>query len=293
MPVDVAVIPAAGLGTRFLPYTKASPKEMLPIIDRPTIEYIVDEAIDAGIGDVLVITSRGKVAIEDHFDRAPDLEAKLAEAGRFDDLAAIRRIADRAAVHFVRQGIPLGLGHAVGVARDHVGDRTFAVMLGDDVIHPDVHALSEMIAVHERTGGHVIALMEVEPENIPLYGCAAVETTADGLLRVTGMVEKPPADEAPSNLAVIGRYVLRPDVFDAIDATEPGAGGEIQLTDAIAGFAEQGEVYGVVAPQSARYDVGKKIDYLRTVVEFALDRDDLGPEFAQYLADLVKARDLI
>ena len=293
MSVDVAVIPAAGLGTRFLPYTKSSPKEMLPIIDRPTIEYIVDEAVRAGIGDVLVVTARGKAAIEDHFDRAPELEAKLSEAGRSDDLAALRRVADAATVHFVRQSEPLGLGHAVGVARDHVGQRTFAVLLGDDIIHPDVHVLEQMIAVHERTGGHVVGLMDVEPENISLYGCADVETTPEGLVRVRGMVEKPAAEDAPSNLAVIGRYVLRADVFDAIDATRPGAGGEIQLTDAISSFGERGEVYGVVADRSARYDVGKKIDYLRTIVEFALERDDLGAEFAAYLADLVKSRDLL
>ena len=293
MPVDVAVIPAAGLGTRFLPYTKASPKEMLPIIDRPTIEYIVEEAVEAGIGDVLVITARGKVAIEDHFDRTPELEEKLEADGRLDELAALRRVSEMADIHFLRQGIPLGLGHAVGMAASHVGDRSFAVMLGDDIIHPDVDVLRQMVALHERTGCHVVCLMEVPPEDTCLYGCADVEEGPDGLLRIRDLVEKPPVEEAPSNLAVIGRYILAPSIFDALDALGPGSGGEIQLTDAIAGFAARGEVVGYVIDPGSRFDVGKKIDYLRTVVEFALERDDLGDEFAQYLTNLVKDRGLI
>jgi UTP--glucose-1-phosphate uridylyltransferase len=293
MPVDVAVIPAAGLGTRFLPYTKASPKEMLPIIDRPTIEYVVEEAVDAGIADVLVITARGKAAIEDHFDRTPELEEKLEADGRLDDLAALRRVSEMADIHFVRQGIPLGLGHAVAIARRHVGDRSFAVMLGDDIIHPDADVLRQMIDLHERTGSHVVCLMEVPPEDTCLYGCADVSEGDDGVLRIRHLVEKPPVEEAPSNLAVIGRYVLAPSIFDALDDLGPGSGGEIQLTDAIAEFAARGEVVGFVTDPGIRFDVGKKVDYLRTVVEFALERDDIGDEFAQYLTNLVKQRGLI
>ena len=289
--VTTAVIPAAGLGTRLLPYTKASPKEMLPIVDRPTIEYIVEEASSAGIDDILVITSRGKQAIEDHFDRVPELEERLAESGMAAELEHVRRITDLARVHFVRQGLTLGLGHAVGAARHHVGDRSFAVLLGDDVIHPDEPLLRRMIEVHERTGGgHVVALMEVAPGDISSYGAAAVTETGDGLLRLDAMVEKPEPSQAPSNMAVIGRYVLGPDIFAAIDDTAPGRGGEIQLTDAIARFVTDGRVYGVATPEARRFDVGRKSDYLRTIVEFALEREDLGPSFARFLAEVVERR---
>ena len=288
--VTTAVIPAAGLGTRLLPYTKASPKEMLPIVDRPAIEYVVTEASEAGIDDVLVITSRGKQAIEDHFDRVPELEERLESGGMSAELADVRRITELAKVHFVRQGLTLGLGHAVGAARHHVGDRSFAVLLGDDLIHPDEPLLQRMIEVHDRTGGHVVALMEVSPGDISSYGAAEVTETSDGLLRVDGMVEKPAPTEAPSNLAVIGRYVLGHDIFAAIDDTAPGQGGEIQLTDAIARFAGEGRVYGVVTPEGKRFDIGRKNDYLRTIVEFALDREDLGPEFARFLSEVVQRR---
>jgi UTP--glucose-1-phosphate uridylyltransferase len=288
--VSTAVIPAAGLGTRLLPYTKASPKEMLPIVDRPTIEYIVEEAVSAGIEDVLIVTSRGKQAIEDHFDRVPELEERLAEGGKSAELDEVRRITDLAHVHFIRQGLMLGLGHAVGVARHHVGDRSFAVLLGDDVIHPDTPLLSRMIDVHLRTGGHVVALMEVSPEETSAYGVARVSEGGDDLIRIEGLVEKPAAGEAPSNLAVIGRYVLGPDIFEAIDNTRPGQGGEIQLTDAIASFAPAGRVFGVRAPAASRFDVGKKSDYLRTIVEFALDRKDVGPDFGAFLDELVERR---
>ncbi|HEC10586.1 MAG TPA: UTP--glucose-1-phosphate uridylyltransferase GalU [Acidimicrobiales bacterium] len=290
--VRKAVIPAAGRGTRFLPFTKATPKEMLPIIDRPTMEYIVAEAAGCGIDDVLVITSRGKVSIEDHFDQAPELEAALAEAGKTSELEMVRASSEMARVHFVRQGVALGLGHAIGQARDHVGDESFAVLLGDDVLHPDSDVLSRMISTHERTGAHVIALMEVPPDEVSLYGCVEATEIGPGLVQVHSMVEKPPPEEAPSNLAMMGRYVFGPSIFDAIDATPPGRGGEIQITDAIASFTGSGEVYGVVFSEG-RYDVGSKADYLRAIVEFACEREDLGPDFEAFLVGYVRGRGLL
>jgi UTP--glucose-1-phosphate uridylyltransferase len=285
--VRKAVVPAAGLGTRFLPATKATPKEMLPVVDKPAIQYVVEEAAAAGLDDVLMVTGRHKRAIEDHFDHALELEQALAAKGDTVRLDAVRDPARLAGIHHIRQGDPLGLGHAVLCARRHVGDQPFAVLLGDDLIDPRETLLSRMIDVRDRHAGSVVALMEVPEDQIPLYGCAAVEPTAeDGVVRVTGLVEKPSPQDAPSRYAVIGRYVLDPAVFDVLERTGPGRGGEIQLTDALQELAAGGTVHGVVF-DGLRYDTGDKADYLRTVVRLACDRPDLGPEFVTWLRQFV------
>ncbi|MEU8692016.1 UTP--glucose-1-phosphate uridylyltransferase GalU [Streptomyces sp. NPDC048665] len=285
--VRKAVVPAAGLGTRFLPATKATPKEMLPVVDKPAIQYVVEEAAAAGLDDVLMVTGRHKRAIEDHFDNAFELEQALAAKGDTVRLDAVRDPARLADIHHIRQGDPLGLGHAVLCARHHVGNEPFAVLLGDDLIDPRETLLSRMLDVRERYEGSVVALMEVAPEQIHLYGCAAVEATGEeGVVRVTGLVEKPAPGTAPSRYAVIGRYVLDPAVFDVLERTPPGRGGEIQLTDALQDLATGGTVHGVVF-DGLRYDTGDKADYLRTVVRLACDRPDLGPEFRRWLGEFV------
>ena len=290
--VRKAVIPAAGLGTRFLPATKAQPKEMLPLVDKPAIQYVVEEAVRAGIDDILIITGRGKRSLEDHFDRSIELEVSLDAAGKEEQLEEIRRLAELADIHYVRQGEALGLGHAVSVTRKHVGDEPFVVMLGDDIMDERSMVLDDMIAAHRRTGGSIIALKSFPAEEISSYGCADAEPSEDGLVRLRGIVEKPKPEDAPSDLAVMGRYVLTPGIFDALDRTKPGVGGEIQLTDAIAILLGEEPVHGFVF-EDGRFDIGKKIDYLRATVELALDRDDLGPEFAEFLGDVVRRRGIV
>ncbi|WP_019981470.1 MULTISPECIES: UTP--glucose-1-phosphate uridylyltransferase GalU [unclassified Streptomyces] len=286
-PVRKAVVPAAGLGTRFLPATKATPKEMLPVVDKPAIQYVVEEAAAAGLDDILMVTGRHKRAIEDHFDQAFELEQALAAKGDSVRLDAVRDPARLAAIHHIRQRDPLGLGHAVRCARHHVGDEPFAVLLGDDLIDPRESLLSRMLEVRERRAGSVVALMEVDPAQIHLYGCAAVRPAGEeGLVRVTGLVEKPAPGEAPSAYAVIGRYVLDPEVFGVLERTPPGRGGEIQLTDALQELAAGGTVHGVVF-DGLRYDTGDKADYLRTVVRLACARPDLGPAFLSWLREFV------
>ncbi|MCF4138796.1 UTP--glucose-1-phosphate uridylyltransferase GalU [Streptomyces sp. NPDC101213] len=285
--ISKAVIPAAGLGTRFLPATKATPKEMLPVVDKPAIQYVVEEAVAAGLDDVLMITGRNKRPLEDHFDRNYELESALQKKGDAARLAKVQQSSDLATMHYVRQGDPRGLGHAVLCAAPHVGQEPFAVLLGDDLIDPRDPLLQQMIEVRERHGGSVVALMEVAPEQIHLYGCAAVEDTADGgVVKVTGLVEKPEPADAPSNYAIIGRYVLDPAVFDILRRTEPGRGGEIQLTDALQQLAQDekagGPVHGVVFT-GRRYDTGDRGDYLRAIVRLACEREDLGPDFRSWL----------
>lgn len=284
--VRKAVIPAAGLGTRFLPATKAQPKEMLPIVDKPAIQYAVEEAVRAGLDDILIITGRNTRAIEDHFDRAVELEHMLEEKGKHDLLKQVQEITDMAQVHYVRQSEAKGLGHAVLTARRHVGDEPFAVLLPDDLMHERAGLLEHMLRAHGEVDRPVVALMEVTPEEISAYGCAAVEPEDGPRVRVTSLVEKPAAAEAPSNLAVIGRYVLTPDIFDALEQVVPGSGGEIQLTDAIAMLIDDGGVYGYTFSEG-RFDTGNKNDYLRAVVELALEREDIGPMFREFLSDLV------
>ena len=286
--VRKAVIPAAGLGTRFLPATKAQPKEMLPVVDKPAIQYVVEEAVRSGIDDILIITGRGKKAIEDHFDRSVELEADLHAKGKDSLLAEVLDLANLADIHYVRQGEALGLGHAVATARKHVGDQPFAVMLGDDIMDEHSTVLSEMIDAHQRTGaGAVIACKHFPLEEISAYGSIAYDEVEPRLLKVKSIVEKPKPEDAPSGWGVMGRYVFTSDIFESIDRTKPGAGGEIQLTDAIGGLLPELDVYGYTFDEG-RYDIGSKLDYLRATVELALARDDLGPEFRDWLSGYVR-----
>jgi len=289
--VTKAVLPAAGLGTRFLPATKSQPKEMLPIVDKPAIQYVVEEAVRAGLTDVLVITGRGKRAIEDHFDRNFELEYFLEQSGRDALLAEMREINELADFHYIRQRDPLGLGHAVSVASEHVGEEPFAVLLGDDIMVDDATLLQRMLDVHARYRGSVLALLEVPIDEISAYGSVSVEPVADGLVRVQSIIEKPKPEDALSNLAVIGRYVFTPGIFDALAHTKAGVGGEIQLTDAIGLLLEREAVYGVVFSEG-RYDIGRKFDFLRANLELGLERDDLREPLEQLMVDLVHKRGL-
>jgi UTP--glucose-1-phosphate uridylyltransferase len=289
--ITKAVIPAAGLGTRFLPATKAMPKEMLPVVDRPAIQYVVEEAVNAGLTDLLMITGRNKRALEDHFDREPGLERALELKGDLGRLDLVQQASDLGPIHYVRQGEAKGLGHAVLCASQHVGNEPFAVLLGDDLIDEDESLLTTMMEVQQKTGGSVIALIEVHPTEIGAYGCANI-TAIEGedFVRVNSLVEKPALGEAPSNLAVIGRYVLHPSVFGVLENTEPGRGGEIQLTDALqtlaAGESEGSGVYGVVF-QGRRYDTGDKLSYLKAVITLASERVEFGEDLKTWMKGFV------
>jgi UTP--glucose-1-phosphate uridylyltransferase len=290
MPISKAVIPAAGLGTRFLPATKAMPKEMLPVVDKPAIQYVVEEAVEAGLTDVLMVTGRNKNALENHFDRNTELESVLERKGDNHRLQEVNQSSHLATIHYVRQGDPKGLGHAVSKAEMHVGKNPFAVLLGDDIIDSRDDLLKQMVAVYERQPSSIVALMEVDPSQVHLYGIATVETTDDdSVVRITELVEKPKAEDAPSNLAIIGRYILQPDVFSEIAKTKPGSGGEIQLTDALNALAHSGAGGGVmgVVFRGRRYDTGDRMDYLKAIVQVASDRDDLGPGFKTWLKGFV------
>lgn len=288
-----AVIPAAGLATRFLPATKAVPKELLPVVDRPVLQYIVEEAAAAGINDVLLITGRGKTSMVDHFDPHPYLESRLEAKGDLVRLAAVRRTSDLAEIYTCRQGEPLGLGHAVSYAESHVGTLPFAVLLGDEFTEEGAPLLPQMIDLQAQTGGIVLAFIEIPWDEVNRYGIASVEppeedpSFGDDVVRVTGLVEKPPIGEAPSNLAVVGRYVLPAGIFDAIRRTKPGSGGEIQLTDAMALMLAEGTpVHGIIY-RGVRYDTGMPLGYLQTIVQLASQREDLGPAFSQWLREFV------
>lgn len=289
--VRKAVIPAAGLGTRFLPATKAMPKEMLPVVDAPAIQYVVEEAVNAGLTDVLMITGRSKRALEDHFDRAPDLEQSLEAKGDMARLGAIQYASELGPIHYVRQGEPKGLGHAVLCGRQHVGYEPFAVLLGDDLIDERDELLTTMMDVQTKTGGSVVALIEVEPTQISAYGCADISAIdGEGFVRINSLVEKPEVEDAPSNLAVIGRYVLHPAVFNVLENTAPGRGGEIQLTDALQTLAAaEGEgagVYGVVF-RGRRYDTGDKLSYLKAVITLASERDEFGEDLKSWMKSFI------
>jgi UTP--glucose-1-phosphate uridylyltransferase len=291
MKVKKAVIPAAGLGTRFLPATKSQPKEMLPVVDKPAIQYVVEHAVGADLRDILIITGRGKRTIEDHFDRSFELEFHLDQTGKHDELKQVREISEMASIHYIRQKEPLGLGAAVALAEDHVNGEPFAVLLGDDIITSG-NLLRQLLEVYDTYGRSVIAVKEVPRQDISLYGCVEPEFVSDNLVRVLKIVEKPQPDDAPSNLAAIGYYVLTPEIFDALRETAPDKAGEVQLTDAINLLAHQQAVYAFVF-EGIRYDIGKKLDYLRATVEIALDREDLGPEFRAILAELVQRKKLL
>jgi UTP--glucose-1-phosphate uridylyltransferase len=286
--VTKAVIPAAGLGTRFLPVTKAIPKEMLPVVDKPAIQYVVEEAVAAGLKDILMVTGRAKGALEDHFDRAPELEQALKAKGDDERLARIWEPAELATVHYTRQSIPRGLGHAVLCAAHHVGEEPFAVLLGDDFIHPSDPLLRRMIEVRDQFGGSVVALMQVDSDQVSQYGCVAIEPTdTEDVVTVTDLVEKPPPADAPSNWIVIGRYVCDAAVFEVLRNTPPGRGNEIQLTDALKTLAQTpasdgGGLRGVQF-RGRRFDTGNPVDYLRTIIQFAVERRDVAAEFLPWL----------
>lgn len=289
--VRKAVIPAAGFGTRFLPFSKAVPKEMLPLVDRPVIEYVISEAVDAGIEDILIITSRHKKVLEDHFDRHPELETALLAKGKEAEAAAVKGIAEMANVHFIRQGEALGLGHAIGKAKAFAGDEPFVVLNGDDIMHPDAGVLKHMIQAYETYGSSVVGLMNVPHADISKYGCAEVEPIEGDVVKVTRLVEKPPIDEAPSDLAVMGRYLFTPTIFREIDRTLPGVGGEIQITDAMVQLMNDEPMLGVTF-EKGRYDTGMKEDYLRAMIDFTLERDDLGPYLRSLIAEVAKREGL-
>jgi UTP--glucose-1-phosphate uridylyltransferase len=292
--ITKAVIPAAGLGTRFLPATKAMPKEMLPVVDKPAIQYVVEEAVAAGLNDVLMVTGRNKYALENHFDRVYELEATLENKGDHAKLQKVRESTNIADIHYFRQGDPMGLGHAVLQARMHVGHEPFAVLLGDDLIDERDPLLKRMIDESSKRNASVVALLEVDPDQIHLYGAAKIELTEEeDVVRITGLVEKPSKENAPSNYAIIGRYVLKPEIFSILEHTAPGKGGEIQLTDALQEMAAApwtGGVYGVVF-RGRRYDTGDKIDYIKAIVQLASEREDLGPELRPWLTEFVAGLD--
>ncbi len=286
MKITKAVIPAAGLGTRFLPATKAVPKEMLPIVDTPTLQYIIEEAAKSGIEDILIITGRGKRAIEDHFDKSYELETELARAGKHDYIEGLEHISSLANIHYVRQKQALGLGHAILCAKSFVGNAPFAVLLGDDIVHSETPCLKQMIDVYDKYGSSVLGVQEVAREDISKYGIVDAVPVEKNIHRVQGMVEKPNPENAPSNIAVLGRYIITPEIFTLLENTKPGAGGEIQLTDALCALAGMQPVYSYIF-DGKRYDVGSKIGFLQATVEYALRREDIGAQFKEYLKTVI------
>jgi UTP--glucose-1-phosphate uridylyltransferase len=288
--VRKAVFPAAGLGTRFLPATKASPKEMLCLVDKPLMQYGVEEAVNSGIQNVIIVTGRGKSSMEDHFDVSYELEQLLASKKKTEMRRLVRAISELAEISYIRQKEALGLGHAVHRAKDLVGNESFAVVLSDDIIASKTPCIQQLVDVHDTYGASVLALMEVPKDQISAYGVVEAEPVEDSarpdsLFRIRNMVEKPKAEDAPSNLAIIGRYVLTSDIFASVESIEPGAGGEIQLTDAMKHMMQNRPIYGLKF-EGKRYDAGDKAGFLKATVEFALERQDLGPQFREYLKGL-------
>ncbi|WP_066633670.1 UTP--glucose-1-phosphate uridylyltransferase GalU [Desulfolucanica intricata] len=291
MKIRKAVIPAAGLGTRFLPVTKALPKEMLPIVDKPTIQYIIEEAVSSGIEDILIITGRGKWPIVDYFDRSPELEAFLESKEKTKPLEMIKKLSEIANIHYIRQNEPLGLGHAIYCAKTFVGNDPFAVLLGDDIVKSDIPALKQLIEVAEKENSSVIGIREVSASDVSKYGIIEpLNLNNDGqFYRVKDLVEKPAPEDAPSNLAITGRYILNASIFACLENLPPGAGGEIQLTDALKVLSRQEPVYACMF-EGIRYDAGDKLGYLKATVEFALESPELGKEFSGYLDSLYEKR---
>ncbi|MBR5157535.1 MAG: UTP--glucose-1-phosphate uridylyltransferase GalU [Clostridia bacterium] len=286
--ITKAVIPAAGLGTRFLPATKAVPKEMIPIVDIPTIQYIIEEAAASGITDLLIITSRTKKAIEDHFDKSYELETELEKSGKTEVLKQLKDIRSMVNVQYVRQAEPKGLGHAIYCAKSFVGNDPFAVLLGDDVVYnAEKPCLKQMIEMYEKYNASILGVQSVPESEVSKYGIVSGEQVADRMWKVNDMVEKPKREEAPTNVAVLGRYIITPEIFTHLENTKPGAGGEIQLTDALKTLAKEQEMYAYDFI-GRRYDVGNKMGFLEATVEYALRRDDLGAEFMEYLKGIVK-----
>lgn len=285
MKVRKAIIPAAGLGTRFLPATKAQPKEMLPIVDKPAIQYIVEEAKASGIEDILIVTGRNKRAIEDHFDRSIELEMILQEKNENNLLTLVREISEFTDIHYIRQKETKGLGHAIFCARKFIGNETFAVLLGDDIVDSSVPCLKQLLKIHEKLGGSILGVKKVAEKDVKKYGIIASIPIEDSLYEVTDLVEKPEPEEAPSQMAVMGRYIIQPEIFDILAKTKPGAGGEIQLTDALRVLCKKQKIYAY-AFEGNRYDIGDKLGFLTATVEFALKRKDLAKDFKTYLASL-------
>ncbi|WP_144697816.1 UTP--glucose-1-phosphate uridylyltransferase GalU [Fictibacillus phosphorivorans] len=292
MKVKKAIIPAAGLGTRFLPATKAQPKEMLPIVDTPTIQYIIEEAVDAGIEDILIVTGRGKRAIEDHFDKSLELEETLKEKGKDEELARIQKISNMADIHYIRQKEPKGLGHAIWCARKFIGNDPFAVMLGDDIVRAQKPCLKQLIQEFEARNSSVIGVQEVPTKDVSKYGVVEYDSSfnsGNGLYKVKSLVEKPSIEEAPSNLAIMGRYVLTPEIIDILEHLKPGKGNEIQLTDALQELNGIQEVFAYLF-EGKRYDIGDKYGFVQATVEFALEREDIGEPLLNWLKQVVKER---
>ena len=285
MRVKKAIIPAAGLGTRFLPATKALPKEMLPIVDKPTMQYIIEEAIASGIEEVLIITGRNKKSIEDHFDKSVELELELENKNKDDLLKQVRDISNMVNIHFIRQKEPKGLGHAINCARAFVGNEPFAVMLGDDIVDSNKPCLKQLMECFEEKNTTILGVQKVEKENVDKYGIVDGLQISDRLYKVNDLVEKPQVDVAPSNVAILGRYIITPEIFDILDNTKPGKGGEIQLTDALKTLIMHQDMYAYIFT-GRRYDVGDKLGFLEATVEFALKRDNLKVPFMEYLQTL-------
>lgn len=286
MKVKKAIIPAAGLGTRFLPATKAMPKEMLPIVDKPTIQYIVEEAIESGIEDIIIVTGKGKRAIEDHFDNSFELEQNLFEKGKFELLNEVQKSSKLVDIHYIRQKEPKGLGHAIWCARKFIGNEPFAVLLGDDIVQAEKPCLKQMIEQYERYNASILGVQNVDPDEVSRYGIVDGACIGERFYNVNGLVEKPKKEEAPSNLAIMGRYILNPRIFDILSHQDPGAGGEIQLTDAIAGLNEYEAVYAYDF-EGKRYDVGEKMGFIQTTIEFALQRNELRSNLLDYLSGVL------
>jgi len=287
MKVKKAIIPAAGLGTRFLPATKAMPKEMLPIVDKPTIQYIVEEAIESGIEDIIIVTGKGKRAIEDHFDYSFELEQSLLDKGKYDLLSEVQKSSQLVDIHYIRQKEPKGLGHAIWCARKFIGNEPFAVLLGDDIVQADKPCLSQMINKYNRYNSSILGVQTVPHNEVSRYGIVDGVQIGTGLHKIKNLVEKPSQEEAPSNLAIMGRYVLSPKIFEILNELKPGAGGEIQLTDAIAELNHLEAVYAYEF-EGTRYDVGEKLGFIKTITEFALQRDDLRDDLLNYLTSIIE-----
>lgn len=287
MKVRKAIIPAAGLGTRFLPATKAQPKEMLPIVDKPTLQYIIEEAVESGIEEILIITGRNKNSIEDHFDKSVELELELEKSGKTEQLELVRRISDMVNIHYIRQKEPRGLGHAIYCAKSFIGNEPFAVLLGDDIVYSKEPCLKQMIDVYDEYKTTILGVQEVSEDDVDKYGIVDGKLIEEGVYKVKGLVEKPSIGDAPSNIAILGRYIINPAIFEILENTAPGKNGEIQLTDGLKALAQKEAMYAYNF-EGQRYDVGDKIGFLKATVEFALRRDDLKDGFMEYLKEIVK-----
>lgn len=286
MKVRKAVIPAAGLGTRFLPATKAQPKEMLPIVDKPSLQFIIEEAVNSGIEEILIITGRNKTSIENHFDKSVELELELKKKGKTDILEEIRRISNMADIHYIRQKEPLGLGHAIFCAKSFIGNEPFAVLLGDDIIHDEKPCLKQMLEVHDKYKTTILGVQQVPKEDVNKYGIVDGQYIENRVYKVKDLIEKPAIEDAPSNVAILGRYIINPTIFEILEHTKPGKGGEIQLTDALKVLAQREAMYAYNF-EGRRYDVGDKLGFLEATVEYALRRKELREEFLKYLVDIV------